>query len=174
MQPSIPHGTRRQTSRQGALVASTFVELVVTIFLLTVFAALVFPVFWSMSKASTSHAVENAAQQSKLTLVTILPRLAEEVRPPYWASQEKVFQQSGSECKVLYRNGKADDFLIFRKESDSSLSLVTTEETLSIDNLPGVTVDWWEKDERIVGVTVQWRQGRETVEFHAAWGSFIL
>jgi hypothetical protein len=54
------------------------------------------------------------------------------------------------------------------------LSLVTPEASFFIDNLPGLAVDWWKKDKKIVGFTVQWRQGKETMEFHASWGSFIL
>jgi len=156
------------------VAATTFVELVVTIFLLTAFAALVFPIFWGTSKATAAHAVDNAAQRAKLSLATLLPRLTEEVRPPYWENPDKVFQESGTEWKALYHNGKVDDFLTLRKEGESRLSLVTPEATLSIDNLPGLAVDWWKKDKEIVGFTVQWQQGRETMEFHASWGSFIL
>jgi hypothetical protein len=174
MRPRTPHGSRSHGPRSAALAASTFVELVVTIFLLTVFAALIFPVFWSTSRATTAHAMFNAVQRSKLSLATVLPRLTDEVRPPYWVSQEKVFLKAGTEWRALYRNGRADDFLVLRKEGDSRLSLVTSEGTLSIDNLPGLSIDWWEKNKRIIGVTVQWRQGTETMEFHASWGSFIL
>ena len=170
--PILP-GTRKP-SRPGKMTASTFVELVVTIFLLTAFAALVFPVFWGTSKATAAHAVDNAAQRARLSLATILPRLTEEVRPPYWENPDKVFRETGTEWRALYRNGRDDDFLTLKKESESRLSLVTPGAVFSIDNLPGLTVDWWKKDKKIVGFTVQWRQGRETMEFHASWGSFIL
>lgn len=168
-----PPGTRglRQQSR---IPASTFVELVVTMFLLTVFAALAFPVFWGASKAKTSHSITAAAQRTRLSLSTILPRLCEEVRVPYWANRDKVFQSSGTEWKVYYRNGKDSDFLILRKESESRLGLVTSETNISIDNLNGLAVDWWKQEKRIIGFKVQWQQNNQTMEFHASWGSFIL
>ena|GEM_PF-3531601 len=174
MQRHILPGTRNLFVRPGKVAATTFVELVVTIFLLTAFAALVFPIFWGTNKATAAHAVDNAAQRARLSLATLLPRLTEEVRPPYWENPGKVFQESGTEWKAFYRNGSVNDFLTLRKESESRLSLVTPEATLSIDNLPGLAVDWWKKDKEIVGFTVQWQQGRETMEFHASWGSFIL
>jgi hypothetical protein len=174
MQRHILPGTRNLFARPGKVAATTFVELVVTIFLLTAFAALVFTIFWGTSKVTAAHAVDNASQRARLSLATVLPRLTEEIRPPYWGNPGKVFQESGTEWKVLYRNGKVDDFLTLKKEGESRLSLVTADATLSIDNLPDLTVDWWKKDKEIVGFTVQWRQGKETMEFHASWGSFIL
>ena len=169
----ILRGTKEVKCR-SRLAASTFVELVVTIFLLTVFAALAFPVFWGASKANTSHSITAAAQRARLSLSTILPRLCEEVRPPYWTNPDKVFQSSGTEWKVYYRNGKDSDFLILRKESESRLSLATSDSNVSIDNLNGLAVDWWKQDKRIIGFRIQWLQDNQTMEFHAAWGSFIL
>jgi hypothetical protein len=104
-------GTRNPALPAGKVGASTFIELVVTIFLLTVFAALVFPIYWGTSKATAAHAIDNAAQRARLSLATILPRLTEDVRPPYWENPEKVFQESGTEWKAFYRNGMPNDFL---------------------------------------------------------------
>ncbi len=173
MPPRIPRGTSG-APRPGALPGTTFVELVVTIFLLSAFAAVVFPIFWSASKASAASNAESAAQRSELSLVTVLTRLCAEVHPPYWADPQQVFLESGSELKALYRDGRKDDFLAVQKEGDSRLSLATAEVTVQIDNLPGLSVGWWEKDKRIIGITVQWQRGSEVREFHAAWGAFPL
>jgi hypothetical protein len=150
------------------------VELVVTIFLLTLFAAIAFPILWSSAKANVAHSLETAAQRARLSVATVLPRLTEEIRLPYWQNPKKVFQSSGNELKVLYRNGQESEFLILRKEGGSRLSLVTSDASFSIDNLPGLAIDWWKKEDRIVGFTLHWRQGTETAEFHASWGSFLL
>ena len=174
MPPLIPRGIERGASGPGRLAATTFVELVVTIFLLVAFASLVFPLFWGSGRANASAAVENAAQRAELTLASVLPPLCEEVHPPYWARQESVFQASGTEWKALYYNGKEDEFLVVKKDGDSRLTLVTGDRTLSIGNLPGLSVDWWEKDKRIIGITVQWHRGSRTRQFHAAWGSLAL
>ncbi len=167
-------GIRTAPLRPGKVAASTFVELVVTMFLLVLFASLAFPIFWSSAKATTSHSLDITAQRAKLTLATVLPRFSEQVRPPYWGNPDTVFQSSGSEWKAFYRNGDATDFLLLRKESESRLSLVTSDATVAIDNLPGLSVDWWIKDKRILGFTVHWQHHNEIQEFHAAWGSFIL
>jgi hypothetical protein len=151
------------------------VELAVTMFLLILFASLAFPIFWGTAKADTAHAVESAAQAARLSLAAYLPRLAEEVRPPYWENPEKVFQGSGgTELKAFYRDGAADGTLVFRKEGDARLAIVSSDSTLFIDNLPDLALDWWKKDDRIIGVTVQWKQQEKIMEFHASWGSFIL
>ena len=160
-------GTRR-------LPASTFVELVVTIFLLSAFAATAFPLFWGASKASASHSVSNAERRADLSVAMILPRFCDEVRPPYWANPDKVFQSAGNDLKAFYYNGKKEDFLILRKENDTRLALVTSDASVSIDNLSDLNVDWWTKEKKIVGVTVTWRRNGQTMEFHASWGSFIL
>lgn len=159
-------------SRKAA--GSTFVELVVTMLLLVLFASLAFPIFWSSAKASASQSVENAAQAARLSLASKLPRLAEEVRPPYWENPDKVFQGSANELKAFYFDGKDDGYLALRKESESRLSMTTSELTLSIDNLPGLALDWWKKDKRIIGFTVQWLQNDKIMEFHASCGSFLL
>ncbi len=169
-----PGGCRDDGTSPARLAASTFVELVVTIFLLVAFAALVFPIYWGTHPASAASGLENAAQRSELSLATVLPRLCAEIQPPYWANPQTAFQKSGSECRALFLDGKQDGYLAVRKDTDSRLSLVTADLTVSIDNLPGVTVDWWEKDKRIIGITIQWRRGADTMEFHAAWGSFTL
>jgi hypothetical protein len=167
-------GTRLFRLPKGRVSATTFVELVVTILLLVLFAAIAFPILWSSARANTAHSVETAAQRARLSVATLLPRLTEEVRPPYWENQGKVFQDSANEWKAFYRNGKESDFLIVRKEGESRLRLVTSDTSFLLDNLPELSVDWWKKKERIVGITVQWKQGVRTVEFHAAWGSFLL
>ncbi len=174
MRPRTPSGTEPGVPRKGRLAATTFVEMVVTIFLLVAFAGLVLPLFWGSSRANAAAVVENAAQRSELTLASVLPRLCSEVRPPYWARQERVFQASGNEWKARFVNGREEGCLVVKREGDSRLSLATEDRTLSIGNLPGLAVDWWEKDERIIGITVQWRRGAELREFHAAWGAFAL
>ncbi len=170
----MPRGTEPWLRRPGRLAATTFVELVVTIFLLVVFAGLIFPLFWGSGRANAAAAVSNAAQRSELTLASVLPPLCDQVRPPYWARQESTFEVSGTEWKAGYYNGKKDGWLVVRRDGNSRLSLVTADRTVSIDNLPGLSVDWWEKDKRIIGITVQWRRGSETRQFHAAWGSLAL
>jgi hypothetical protein len=138
------------------------------------FASLAFPIFWSTSKAATSHTLDITAQRATLLLATTLPRLSDEVRPPYWENPATVFQSSGSQWKAFYRNGSATDFLLLRKDSDSRLSLVTPDAVVTIDNLPGLSVEWWEKDSRILGFTVCWRHQNELRTFHASWGAFLL
>ena len=142
--------------------------------LLVLFASLAFPIFWSSAKASASQSIENSAQAARLSLAAKLPALAEEVRPPYWENPDRVFQGSANELKALYFDGKGDGYLTLRKESDTRLSLATPDLQISIDNLPGLALDWWKKDTRIIGVTVQWLQKGTTMEFHVAWGSFLL
>ena len=85
-----------------------------------------------------------------------------------------MFQGSANELKAFYFDGKDDGYLALRKESESRLSMTTSELTLSIDNLPGLALDWWKKDKRIIGFTVQWLQNDKIMEFHAACGSFLL
>jgi len=174
MLPLIPRGTKPGPSGPGRLAATSFVELVVTIFLLVAFASLVFPLFWGSGRANAAAAVENAAQRAELTMASVLPPLCEQVRPPYWVRQESAFQASGTEWKAHYCNGREDESLVVKKEGDSRLTLVTGDRTLSIGNLPGLSVDWWEKDKRIIGITIRWHRGPRTRQFHAAWGSLAL
>lgn len=174
MRSLIPHGISGRAPRIGRVAASTFMELVVTMFLLVLFASFAFPLIWGTTRATAAHDLENAALRSKLSLVTLLPRLTEEVRPPYWENPEKLFVNAANEYKVEYGEGESAHSLIIRKESDARLSLATRESGFTIDNLPGLGLDWWKKDERIIGITVRWRQGDETAEFHSAWGSFPL
>jgi hypothetical protein len=174
MRSLIPLGISGRGPRPARVAASTFVELVVTMFLLVLFASLASPLLWGTTKAAAAHDLENAVLQSKLRLVTLLPRLTEELRPPYWENPEKLYVNAGNEYKVEYGEGALALSLIMRKESDSRLSLATRESYFTIDNLPGIGLDRWKKDERIIGITVRWRQGGETAEFHSAWGSFPL
>jgi len=174
MRRHIRHGIEKSKRGAERLVASTFVELVATMLLLTLFAILGFSLYWGSAKASASQAMNNAVLQAKLSLATYLPRLAAEVRPPYWLSPDAVFQSSGNEWKASYLNGDRDDSLILRTDGPSRLSLITPRMSMTIDNLPDLAVDWWQKDGRIIGVTVHWRQGDGAVDFHAAWGTFIL
>ena len=169
MRRLIPIGTK-----PGRLAGTTFVELVVTMFLLAAFSSLVFTLFWGTSKASAAHGSETAAEQSKLSLATYLPRLTEEVHPPYWANPDKVFENQGNDWKVYYRDGEDANFLIIRKKGDTQLDLVTPDATLSIKNLTGLSVDWWKKNDRIIGISVKWLEAKTPNEFHAAWGSLVL
>jgi hypothetical protein len=166
MQPRIRPGTR--------VAASTFVELVVTMFLLVLFASLAFPLFWGATKASTAQALENTAQQSRLTLVSLLPRLSAEVLPPYWENPAEGFAISGAEYRADYFDGEGGSFLVLRKEGEARLVLATPKASFSIDNLPGLALDWWKKDGRTIGFMVTWRQGAKAMEFRSAWGSFPL
>ncbi len=172
MRPRIPPGTR--PSAPLRLTASTFVELTVTVFLLSVFAALAFPIFWGAMKSSTSHSDKTATQRAALTLSVVLPKLCEEVRPPYWESTDKVFLSSGTEWRARYWNGKEADYLILQKENDSRLRLMTPESSISIDHLNGLEIDWWKQEKRIIGFKVRWQNDNKTVGFHASWGSLIL
>jgi hypothetical protein len=174
MQHRIRPGIDASPHKAGRLSGSTFIELVVTMLLLVLFAALAFPLYWSTNKATAAHEISDAAQRSRLSLVTFLPRLTNDVRPPYWENPDKVFSSSGDELTAQFYGGNKDESLKLRKESDSRLSLTTPSLTLSIDNLPGVAIDWWKKEDRIVGFTVSWRQGSDKEQFHAAWGSFTL
>ncbi len=173
MQRPIPIGTSASSLPPRRAAASTFVELVVTIFLLAAFSSLVFTLFWATTKADVAHTTVTAFQQARLLVAAYVPKLTDEIHPPYWVNQDRAFQNQGTDWKVFYRQGDPANFLIFRKKSDSRLDLVTPDSTLSIDNLPGLVLDWWKKDGRIIGVTVQW-QGKETTVFHAAWGSLVL
>jgi hypothetical protein len=170
MRAGTEHASRSGRRASG----STFVELIVTMLLLVLFAVLAFPLYWSASKAGAAHGIDNAAQRARLTLASVLPRLTEDVRPPYWENQEKIFSSSGGELSACFYGGKKDDRLILRKAGDSRLSMTTPSMTLSIDDLKGLGLDWWTVDGRIVGLTVSWTRGSETMRFRAAWGAFTL
>jgi hypothetical protein len=174
MPSHITLGIEKSFPRPGRIVASTFMELVVTIFLLVLFSSIVFSVLWSATKAAAAHALENAAQQSRLSLVSMLPRFTEEVLPPYWENPDRVFASEGDEYRAAYDKGRGDKFLVSRKESSTRLSIATSEASMSIDNLPELALGWWKKDGRTIGMTIKWRQGSEPMEFHASWGSFTL
>ncbi len=174
MPPRTSTGIDLRGLAKGRLSGSTFVELVVTIFLLAAFSSLLFTIFWATTKADVSHSALTASQESQLSVAAFLPRLTEEIHPPYWAGTDKVFQNQGSDWKVFYRNGEDANFLIVRKQSDSRLELITPDSSLSIGNLAGLSIDWWKKDGRIIGLSVQWHQGNDTVVFHSAWGSLVL
>lgn len=152
------------------LAGSTFVELVVTLFLLATFSILVFTLLWATSKASAAQGAESASEQSKLALATFLPRLTEQVHPPYWAREDKTFENTGNDWKAFFRDGQDSNFLILRKQGNTQLDLVTPDSTISIKNLPELVIQWWKKNDRIIGVSVKWANN----EFHAAWGSFLL
>jgi hypothetical protein len=170
----IPIGIEKKAARPGRVSASTFMELVVTMFLLVLFASIAFPILWSTTKATAAHALGNVAQQSRLSLVSMLPRFTEEVLPPYWENPGKVFACEGSEYKIAYLDGDRDGFLVLRKEGESRLSIATPKTILFIGNLPELALDWWKKDGRTIGITVKWRQGTDAMEFHSSWGSFTL
>ena len=175
MRRPVQIGTKQAVGPSGAprLPGFTFVELIVTIFLLTAFSSLAFTLFWTSTKADMAHNALTAAQQARQAMAIYLHRLTEEIRIPYWANPDKVFQDQGSEWKVFYLNGDPDDFLILRLH-ESGLDLVSKDSSLSINNLPNLSLDWWKKDGRIIGVLVHWLQGTETVAFHAAWGAQVL
>jgi hypothetical protein len=156
------------------VAGSTFVELVVTLFLLAAFSGLVFTLFWSTTRANVAHTAVTVSQQARMSVVIDLPRLTEEIHPPYWVDPDKVFENEGTDWKVYYRQGDQANFLILRQKSETRLDLVTPDSTLSIGNLPGLSVDWWKTGGRIIGFTVQWQQGRDVTVFHAAWGSLVL
>jgi hypothetical protein len=174
MPSRITPGIERTISRPGRIVASTFMELVVTMFLLVLFSSIIFSVLWSATKATAAHDLDNAAQQSRLSLVSMLPRFTEEILPPYWENPDKVFVSDGDEYRAAYDKGQGDSFLVVRKESATRLSIATSDASLSIGNLPELALGWWRKDGRTIGITISWRRGSETTEFHASWGSFTL
>jgi hypothetical protein len=149
-------------------------ELVVTMLLLSLFASLAFPLYWSANKAAAEQGMSNAAQAATLTLVTLLPSLTEEVRPPYWIGQDRLIEGSTSEWRVAYYRGDKDSLLVLRTEGESRLRLTAGGDAIVIDNLCGLRVDWWKKGERTIGFTVSWRRGAETQEFHAAFGGLPL
>jgi len=174
MQRRAPYGTECRRTGLGRAAASTFVELIATLLLLSLFAVLGFSLYWSTAKATAAEAVDDASQRAKLALATLLPRLSGEVRVPYWENPDAVFHNSGSEWKVDYLGGVQSDSLILRIEDGSNLRISTSQFDSSIDGLPSLAVDWWKKDGRIIGFTIQWLQGGEERAFHASWGALLL
>jgi hypothetical protein len=174
MRSRIRPGISGRGSDPGKVAASTFVELLATMLLLVLFASLAFPLLRGATRAGAAHDAENAVLQSRLSLATLLPRLTEEVRPPYWENPEKVFAGAGDEYRVAYGEGEGAFSLILRKDGDSRLILATSNADFMIDELPGLDLDWWKEGERIIGIRIRWRQDGETAEFHAAWASFPL
>jgi hypothetical protein len=162
-------------SAPGRLPGSTFIELVLMMLLIVLFAALAFPLYWSANKATLSLEANNALERSALTLATILPRLTAEIRPPYWESPDHIFASSGDALSVRFFGGSKDGVLNFRKDGDSRLVITTPTGSFAIGNLQGLSLGWWKTDDdRIVGIVAEWAQGRKKVQFHAAWGSYSL
>ena len=156
------------------LGGTTFIELVVTIFLLAAIATLAFSLYWSASKASAANEIENAALRARLTLVTMLPRATSSIRPPYWGDPERIFTSSGGSLSADYFDGAKGSLLVIKRLNDSGIAIVSPDLEIGIGDLPGVSIDWWKNEGRIIGVVVGWRQGKKTNFFHAAWGAFVL
>jgi hypothetical protein len=174
MRSRIPPGFDRARLARGRLRASTFAELVVTIVLLVLFASIAFSLYWGAHKAAVSQELGNAEQRARLRVATVLPRMTEKVQPPYWASSSDIFTSDGEALKAFFFDGKKDSFLELRSENNSRLVIQTDGSRIAIDDLPGLKIAWWEKDERIVGYRISWQSGSQAREFHAAWGAFIL
>jgi len=151
--------------------AYTFVEAIVTILLLLVFSALSFPILYGNGKALTAHAVTDSALESRLLLLTQLSQFTGRVKIPYWVNAKKPFEQSGDTWQVSYWDGNDQESLALSKRG-GGLVLKSPQSTLTIQHLPNLKLDWWTKDDRILGYTVQWSDGPQTTVFHAAWGAF--
>ena len=151
--------------------ALTFVEAVVTMALLLLFAALAYPIFYSMTKGYATHHAANDALESKLALTTRLAAMAAQVAPPYWENPDTVFTREGSSWTVKYWQGDQDKTLVLTQESPSRLELSSDTGTMLFDHLSPLAVDWWKKDGRILGWQVTWPDGSKP--FHVAWGSFL-
>lgn len=174
MRPRCPPGSEGAAAEGGRASGTAFVEAVVTMLLLALFAALAFPLYWSASKASAAQGLETAARRSELVLATALPRFTEAVRIPYWSKPESAFSESGSECSAAFYGGDSEARLALRKDGPSRLRITSPEGSLAIDGLPELGLAWWKKGERTIGITVSWSRGSERVELRSAWGSFPL
>lgn len=149
--------------------ALTFVEVVVTISLLLLFAALAYPLLLTVTKGYASHHTANDALEAHLSVTTRLAALTAQVAVPYWESPADAYTQQGSTWTVKYWHGEPDQTLVLSQESPGRLKLTAGGGTLLFDHLPPVSIDWWKKDGRILGWQIQWPG---TKMFHAAWGSF--
>ena len=172
--PAPAAAVTAEAGKGRRLGASTFVELVATMLLLSLFALLGFSLYWGSAKAETANALANASIRSRLALASSLPRLASQVRPPYWEKPGTIFQSSGRSWTAHYFEGVKDEVLTLCVEGPSRLGIKTQDLNVSIDNLPDLSVDWWEKDGRIIGFVIAWSQDGAARDFHAAWGSFLL
>jgi hypothetical protein len=150
--------------------AITFVEVLVTISLLLLFAALSYPQFYSLIKGFTTHHAANSALEARLGLITRLTRLSAEVRPPYWENPGTVFQRDGTTWTVQYWRGDHDKTLVLSADAPDHLKATTPDGALEFNHVPPVTIDWWKKNDRIIGWQLQWQDG--SPPFHLAWGAF--
>ena len=156
------------------LVAFTFVEVIVTIILLVLFAGLVFPLYWGTTHADMAHETRAASQQAVLTLLAALPQFTENVQPPYWADPEKFSQRDDQEWKINFWKGKAKKYLVFKKLDDDTLLIRTPNSQFKIPSLPNLTLSWWKKENRVIGFTVVWEENGHTQSLHAPWGGELL
>jgi len=149
--------------------ALTFVEVLVTMSLLLLFAALAYPVLYGVTKGYQAHRSANSALEARLSLTTRLAKLSSEILPPYWENMDSVFLHDGASWTARYWQGDPDKALVLSFDAPGRLRIVTPDGTLIFDHLPAIIVDWWKKDGRILGWQLQWQQDAPT--FHTAWGT---
>ncbi|NNM66881.1 MAG: hypothetical protein HKM06_02590 [Spirochaetales bacterium] len=170
----LPSQSGSNFASQFRLAAFTFVEVIVTIILLILFASLIFPLYWGTTHADMAHETRTAAQQAQLTLLSALPQFTADVQPPYWVNPENFAQRDDQEWKISFWKGKAKEYLVFKKLDDDTLVIKTPKSQFRIPSLPNLTISWWKKEKRVIGLAVSWEENGRKQSLHAAWGGELL
>ncbi len=154
------------------LPAYTLIEVVVTMALLTTFSLLMFPLVGTTQRVGQKTTQRTLQLENELILFSKLPLWVERVRPPIWANPETTFSSDGNSLKVSYWDGNKNLSLTLTN-STTGFKVSAPGLDWKISGLKDVSLDWWEKDKRIIGFSLTWQQNK-TMHLNLSWGSFIL
>jgi len=153
----------------GSKNAFTFPEALVTIGLLLLFAVLVGGVYFQCRFLAAQQDRHDQFVRDKLSLTDKLPRLCQNVLPPEWVDQERVFETSATGLSVRYWNGDYDQVLTFVVR-DGLLEVRAPQGTWTWKSLKPMKAAWWKSSDRIIGLEVGWTEDGKDRVLHLPWG----
>jgi Tfp pilus assembly protein PilV len=151
----------------------TFPEAIVTMAILVLFAGLTGVLFFQGTSMAARVNADSRAVQDQAFLVSVLPRICEQVRSPEWGQDEATFQSAANGALTVgYWKGVPDQKVVFSAH-DGALQIVTPETTWEL-SLVASQVAWWKVEDRIVGVLVTWQNSAGKQTLHVLWGAHAL